>query len=97
MPTVNTSDERLPFWLVALVAGATTFVLVAVLAVLVIRPWWKRPPPPPAFSPQMRAIQGALNAQGIRVGSDGIVEVTVMGTPARPLVRSGGGQPQRGR
>lgn len=33
------------------------------------------------------AIRGSLGAQGVDVGRDGRIEVRVMGTPARPIVR----------
>lgn len=32
-------------------------------------------------------IRGALNAQGVSIGNNGVVEFVVMGTPAAPIVR----------
>jgi cytoskeletal protein CcmA (bactofilin family) len=32
-------------------------------------------------------IRGALNAQGVSVGNNGVIEFVVMGTPAAPIVR----------
>jgi len=57
---MSTSDDRVPFWLVTLVAGAATFALVATLGLLLLGPWRVGRRVPPPFPPELAGIQHAL-------------------------------------
>jgi hypothetical protein len=58
--TAGAHDERAPFWLVALVAGVTTFALVAILGVLVLRRGRPQSKPAPGIPPEIAVFSPAL-------------------------------------
>ena len=66
---MTNESERVPFWLVALVAGVATFALVAIVGVLLVGGHGRRAPAPEGLPPELAMFHRGLAEYILQYGT----------------------------